>query len=136
MKSILISSFKEYIIVNKTFYYIHFILQVFFLYFQQLSSSLKGLRAKMAILIWSIMRKICSFLYVKSIDNSFLFSCSRNAQITIEINTFQLFKHGYLIHTWSDQACTSTVVNWTKPSFHGGHTKLRVCPFKKMKNKG
>ena len=35
-------------------------------------------------------------------------------------NSFQNYKHWYLIHTWSDKAFKSTVVNRALPSFHGG----------------
>ena len=61
-------------------------------------------------------------------DNSFIFSCSRNAQITfsekpqLKIIGFQNYKHWYLIHTWSDQsdiAFNGTIVNRALLSLNG-----------------
>ena len=52
-----------------------------------------------------------------NLENSYMLSSSRNAQLTwvdkpqMKIIIFYNYKHWYIIHTWSDKAFKCTVVN-------------------------
>ena len=81
-----------------------------------------------------------SFLFrfksVQYSNNSYMFSCIKNMQVTfvektqLKIICFPNYKHWYLIHTLSDKAFKGTVVNWALPSLHGNKTNI---PFNKWK---
>jgi len=54
-------------------------------------------------------------------DNSHIFSCSRNAQVAFsewKINSLHNYNHFYLTHNLSDKAFKDTIVNRTLPSLH------------------
>ena len=66
-------------------------------------------------------------------DNSYMFSCGRNARnffcretAQLKIISFWNYKHGYLIHTWSDKDFKGSVVNRALPSLHGGSLEIML----------
>ena len=64
--------------------------------------------------------------------NSYACSGSKNARVNSVKNmqlkkiSFWMYKHGYLIHTWSDEAFKSTVGNRTLSSFLGGSLEITL----------
>ena len=44
----------------------------------------------------------------------------------LKITSFQNYKNLYLIHTWSEKAFKSTVVNRTLPSLFGGYSLINI----------
>ena len=78
--------------------------------------------------------RYCRFLALKLFDFycCFIFSCSRNVQVTFEekpqlkIISFPNFKHWYLIKTWSGKAFNGLVVNRVLSSLHGRSLEIKL----------
>ena len=80
-------------------------------------------------LILSMYSLLRVSLYVKGIvvflgfdcNNSWMFSCSRNAQVPfVEKSQLRVIRFQYYKHTWSDKAFEGTFVNRLLPSLYGG----------------
>jgi len=87
-------------------------------------------------LIWSknVEDKVV-FFYLKSAKSFSLLLKARNAQVTFaEKSQFLKQKHGVLIHSWSDKALKSTLVNRALPSLHGGSLEITLAVPSRQQN--
>ena len=71
-------------------------------------------------------------LQVLNSDSTNMFFCSRNAHVTfvvksqLKIISFQLNKHWYLIHTWSDKVLKGIVLNLALRSLRRGPIEITL----------